>query len=230
MVTLFLAPHVPYTPTRRVAEGLAAQIESGQAEYVGVTGIRSPSTLRRLCRHMAARDCALTAAAIPFSLTHPHPKRGLAFIAACQLLNVVPLILDPLDNGLASGVYTATNPSGGLPPSASNSNKFSFAQLDKLQPLHSVMQTVSERVQTRVRRQLRDTQERFKSKYGPPPTINTDITTTQIALQWVIAKGGVPVTPVNNPTQAKEILGCLGWTLMDEEVSQLDAAAALCRM
>ena len=229
MVTLFLAPHMPYTPTRRLAAGLASQIESGQAEYVGVTGIRSASTLRRLCRHLQDRECTLTAAAFPLALTHKNPKRGQDLIAACKLLNVVPLIMDPLDGGLASGVYTATNPSGGQ-LSGATMTKFSFAQLEKLQPLHSVLETVAQRVQTRVRRQLRDTQERFKSKYGPPPQINTDITTTQIALQWVMAKGGVPVTPVNNPTQAKELLGCLGWTLVDDEVRQLDDAAALCRL
>ena len=227
IVSVFLAPHVPFTPTRLLAAGLAAQIESGQAEYVGVTGITSPSTLRRLCKHLEARDCTLTVAAFDFSLTH-NSKNGEKLIDACKILNVVPLITDPLDGGLASGVFTATNPSGGQAGVARG--KFSFAQLEKLQPLHSVLETVAERVRTRVMRSMRDTQERFKSKYGPPPSINTDITTTQVSLQWVIAKGGVPVPEVNSPAQAKEVLGCLGWTLTDEEMDMLDAAVALCRL
>jgi Aldo/keto reductase family len=144
-------------------------------------------------------------------------------------MGVVPLITDPLDGGLASGVYTATNPSGGMAAGA-NKNKFTFPQLEKLQPLHSVQETIAERVRTRVIRNMRDTQERFKSKYGPPPSINTDITTTQIALQYVIAKGGVPLPEVNNPSQADEILGSLGWTLNDDEVDMLDAAIALCKL
>lgn len=229
IVTVFLAPHVPYTPTRLLAAGLAAQIESGQAEYVGCSGVTSPSTLRRLCRHLEQRDCALTAAAFDFSLTNMKHQR---MVDACKILNVVPLVTNPLDDGLASGQYTASNPSGGLVASggggAAPAGKFSFAQLEKLQPLHSVLETTAERVQTRVRRGLRDTQERFKSKYGPPPEINTDITTTQVALQWVVAKGGVPVTQVNSPAQAREVLGCLGWTLTEDEVDQLDKAAALC--
>jgi len=228
IATTFLAPHVSYTPTRLLAAGLAAQIESGQAEYVGVSNIASPSTLRRLCQHLERRDCALTAAAFDFSLTNTKNQR---MVDACKILNVVPLATNPLDGGLASGQYTASNPSGGLVATGTASqpnNKFSFAKLEKLQPLHSVLETTAERVQTRVRRSLRDTQERFKSKYGPPPEINTDITTTQVALQWVISKGAVPVTQVNSPAQAKEVLGCLGWTLTEDEVDQLDKAAALC--
>ena len=34
---------------------------------------------------------------------------------------------------------------------------------------------------------------------------------------------------VNNPKQAQEVLGCLGWELTDEEVSMLEAAADLCK-
>jgi hypothetical protein len=78
---------------------------------------------------------------------------------------VVPLILNPLDGGLASGVYTATNPSGG---EAQGTAKFDFKTLEKLQPLHGVMETVTERVRTRVGRELRDLQDRTRSKYGPP--------------------------------------------------------------
>lgn len=61
------------------------------------------------------------------------------------------------------------------------------------------------------------------------PKINTDITTTQVALNYVIAKGGVPLVEVNTPKQAEELLGCLGWVLIEEDVSMLDAAADLCK-
>jgi aryl-alcohol dehydrogenase-like predicted oxidoreductase len=63
----------------------------------------------------------------------------------------------------------------------------------------------------------------------PQPKINTDITTTQIALNYVVAKGGVPLVEVNNPKQAQEVIGCLGWTLTDAEVDMLELAADACR-
>lgn len=224
-VDVFMAPKLLGVPTRIVAAGLAAQIESGQANYVGVTGITSSRTLKRLCKHLEALDCTLTANAFPFSLTNP---RNEGMINTCKEAGVVPIIIDPLDGGLSSGVFTATNPSGGM--SGVAKVKFSFQQLEKLQPLHSVQDTVAERVRTRVMRGMRDTQERFKSKYGPPPKINTDITNTQVALNWVIAKGGVPLAEVNNPAQADEVLGCLGWKLTDEEVDMIDSAVALCKL
>jgi aryl-alcohol dehydrogenase-like predicted oxidoreductase len=231
-VDLFLAP-MPLpglVPTRLVAAGLAQQIESGQANYVGVTGVTQRALLQRLMRHLESYDVTLTANAFALSMTN---TRHLAMIQICKDAGVVPLILDPLDGGLASGVYTATNPSGGLnggTAAMAASPKFSFAQLDKLQPLHSVQETIAQRVQTRVTRSLRETQERFKGKYGPPPKLNTDITTTQVALHWIIAKGGVPLVEVNNPAQADQVLGCLGWQLTEEEVSMLDSAIALCKL
>ena len=65
--------------------------------------------------------------------------------------------------------------------------------------------------------------------YERQPKINTDITTTQIALNYVVTKGGVPLVEVNNPKQAQEVIGCLGWTLTDAEVDMLELAADACR-
>jgi aryl-alcohol dehydrogenase-like predicted oxidoreductase len=223
-VELFVAPSNGIT-TRVLAAGLAAQIESGQANRVGVSGLKSPGALRRLCSHLENRDCQLAAAIFDGSLTKP--KTMETMIDACKQAGVVPIVSDPWDGGLASGVFTAANPSGGL---ALSSAKFSFQQLEKLQPLHSVLETVSERVRSRVIRTMRSTQDRFKGKYGPPPSINTDITTSQIALHWIIAKGGVPLPSVNNPGQADVVLGCLGWKLDDDEVTMLDNAAAFSKL
>lgn len=69
----------------------------------------------------------------------------------------------------------------------------------------------------------------FFKNYILQPKINTDITAAQVALNYVIAKGGVPLAEVNNPEQAEEVLGCLGWDLTGEDVSMLDSAADLCK-
>ena len=70
----------------------------------------------------------------------------------------------------------------------------------------------------------------YIEKLKQQPKINTDITTTQVAINYVIAKGGVPLPEINTPKQADELLGCLGWSLTDEEVDMLDSAAALCKL
>jgi aryl-alcohol dehydrogenase-like predicted oxidoreductase len=46
-----------------------------------------------------------------------------------------------------------------------------------------------------------------------------------VALNWVIAKGAVPIPGVKNRRQAQDVLGTLEWRLLPEEVAALDAAS-----
>jgi pyridoxine 4-dehydrogenase len=44
----------------------------------------------------------------------------------------------------------------------------------------------------------------------------------QVALNWVICKGALPIPGAKNAEQAQENAGALGWRLTDEEVAKLD--------
>jgi aryl-alcohol dehydrogenase-like predicted oxidoreductase len=48
-------------------------------------------------------------------------------------------------------------------------------------------------------------------------------TLSQIALNWVICKGALPIPGAKDAAQAAENAGALGWMLTDEEVARLDA-------
>lgn len=50
-------------------------------------------------------------------------------------------------------------------------------------------------------------------------------TPSQVALNWIIAKGAVPIPGAKNRTQATENAGALGWLMGAEDVAALDAAA-----
>ena len=50
-------------------------------------------------------------------------------------------------------------------------------------------------------------------------------TPTQVALNWVICKGAVPIPGAKNARQAEENCGALGWRLTDAEVAALEAAS-----
>jgi len=50
-------------------------------------------------------------------------------------------------------------------------------------------------------------------------------TVAQVALNWCICKGTVPIPGARTLEQAQENAGALGWQLSTEEVSQLDAVA-----
>ena len=49
--------------------------------------------------------------------------------------------------------------------------------------------------------------------------------TAQVALNWVICKGAMPIPGAKNATQAEQNAGALGWRLTDEEVARLDFAS-----
>ncbi|MBD2099755.1 aldo/keto reductase [Leptolyngbya sp. FACHB-261] len=51
-------------------------------------------------------------------------------------------------------------------------------------------------------------------------------TLSQIAINWCIAKGTMPIPGAKTVEQAKENLGALGWQLDENEVTALDQAAA----
>jgi pyridoxine 4-dehydrogenase len=51
-------------------------------------------------------------------------------------------------------------------------------------------------------------------------------TLAQVALNWCICKGTIPIPGAKTVTQAQENFGALGWSLADAEVSALDQATA----
>jgi aryl-alcohol dehydrogenase-like predicted oxidoreductase len=51
------------------------------------------------------------------------------------------------------------------------------------------------------------------------------VTPAQVALNWVMCKGAVPIPGAKNARQAEDNVGALGWCLSSEEVAALDAAS-----
>jgi len=50
-------------------------------------------------------------------------------------------------------------------------------------------------------------------------------TPAQVALNWLMGKGAVPIPGAKNAAQAAQNAGALGWRLSDDDVATLDAAA-----
>jgi Aldo/keto reductases, related to diketogulonate reductase len=51
---------------------------------------------------------------------------------------------------------------------------------------------------------------------------NHDKTLSQVALNWTMCKGAVPIPGARNPIQAAENAGALGWLLETAEIAALD--------
>jgi len=52
-----------------------------------------------------------------------------------------------------------------------------------------------------------------------------DRTVSQVALNWAIAKGAIPIAGIKTLRQAREDFGALKWALSRSEVAELDAAS-----
>ena len=50
-------------------------------------------------------------------------------------------------------------------------------------------------------------------------------TPSQVALNWIIAKGAVPIPGAKNEAQATENAGAVGWSLSADDLAALDDAA-----
>jgi pyridoxine 4-dehydrogenase len=53
-------------------------------------------------------------------------------------------------------------------------------------------------------------------------------TCSQVAINWCMCKGAIPIPGAKDLAQARENIGALGWRLAGAEVAELDAAAARC--
>jgi aryl-alcohol dehydrogenase-like predicted oxidoreductase len=111
---------------------------------------------------------------------------------ACRELNVTLIAYSPLGQGLLTGKYSADRP----PPGIRQRRGGSARHLAKLQPLIEL---------------LRSTGEAHEGK-----------TPGQVALNWLICKGAVPIPGAKNAEQARQNAGALGWRLTGAEVTALD--------
>jgi len=205
--------------TTALADGMLDVVSDDHARYVGGVGL-SLTKLARLQRKLRAQGEFVATNQFEFSLTS---RKNLAMIEACKKLGITPLCSNVLDGGLATGRYTSTNPTGGEVSKGENdTGPFGQRKLEKLDALFKVQEGLVEKVNRRIGQRM------MKYEAGQAPKINRDVTTTQIAINYVRAKGAVPLVSVNNLKIANEVLGCLGWDLSEEEVDELDKACKTC--
>jgi len=50
-------------------------------------------------------------------------------------------------------------------------------------------------------------------------------TASQVALNWILCKGALPIPGAKSPQQARENAAAMGWRLSTEEIAELEAAA-----
>ncbi len=206
--------------TSALSEGMLDVISDDHARYVGCVNYKSLSKLAKLQRKMRGQGEFVATNQFEFSLTD---RKNMFMIEACRKIGITPICTNVLDGGLATGKYTSTNPTGGeVSKGEGDIGPFPVSKLGKLDALFRVQDDMREKINSRIGDKL------MKYDGGQVPKINRDVTTTQIAINYVRAKGAVPLISVTNMKMANEMLGCLGWDLSEEEVDELDKACKSC--
>lgn len=98
---------------------------------------------------------------------------------------------------LAMGLLTAKYTPDN-PPKGYRARQYKSDYLGKIQPLISLLRQIG--------------------------AIHDGKTPAQVALNWTICKGTIPIPGAKNARQAQDNAGALGWRLTDAEVAMLDAA------
>lgn len=178
----------PLMSVDRMMDGMAECVKSGMTRTVGVSNFDQTQMLAAYSA-LARQNIPLASNQVHYSmLNRKVEKNGL--LARCKELGVRLIAYSPLEKGLLTGKYNASNR-----PPGTRAGIYAGI-LPKIEPLIKLMTTIG--------------QDR-----GGKSNV-------QVALNWLICKGALPIPGAKNARQAQENAGALGWRLTDEEVSMLD--------
>ena len=174
--------------TDTLMEGMAECVKSGLTRTVGVSNF-GQSRMLAAYSALARHNIPLASNQVHYSLLNRAVEKN-GTLARCKELGIRLIAYSPLEKGLLSGKYSATNP----PPGSRAGNYANM--LPKIQPLIKTMTAIGQ-------------------DHGGKSNV-------QVALNWVICKGALPIPGAKNAEQAQQNAGALGWKLTDAEVVKLD--------
>lgn len=196
-VTLYQVhwPFAFFMSQETLMNALADEVEKGRIGAIGISNY-SAEQMREVHQILAQRGIPLAVNQVQYSLLNRKIESN-GVLAAARELDVTILAYSPLAQGLLTGKYTpekANSPDG----ARRFDSRFSAKGLEEIAPIVQLLQQLA-------------------AKYQKTPA--------QVSLNWLIAKGNVvPIPGAKNAKQAIDNAGALGWTLLPEEVTQLDEA------
>jgi aryl-alcohol dehydrogenase-like predicted oxidoreductase len=189
--------HMPFSffmSQETLMNALADEVQRGRIATVGVSNY-SADQMREAHGYLAARGVPLAVNQVQYSLLSRKIESN-GILDTARQLGVKILAYSPLAQGLLTGKYT---PEQRAEPSGARrlDPRFSQSGLEKIAPVVKLLRQIGE-------------------KY--------DRTPAQVALNWLIAQGAVPIPGAKTAQQAQQNAGALGWSLSSEDVEQLDQA------
>ncbi len=173
---------------------LADEVKRGRIAAVGVSNY-SADQMREAHGYLAARGVPLAVNQVQYSLlTRKIESNGI--LDTARQLGVTILAYSPLAQGLLTGKYTPDKDFK-FQDARRIDPRFSKSNLEKIAPVIKLLTEMGEK---------------------------RDRTPAQVALNWLIAQGVVPIPGAKTAQQATQNAGALGWSLSQEEVAQLEQA------
>ena len=151
--------------------------------------------MRRAHAALAKRGIVLASNQVQYSLLHRAPEQN-GVLATCRELDVRLIAYSPLAKGALTGKYHNGEAVRGARKGV---RFFRPAALQASAPLIALMAQIG-------------------AAHG-------DKTPAQVALNWLIHQGTLPIPGAKNASQATSNAGALGWDLSDEEFEQISQAA-----
>lgn len=178
-------------------DGLARCYEKGLIKSVGVSNY-GPELMKKAHKYLSERGIPLATNQVQYSLLCRSAETN-DLLATAKDLNVTILGYSPLAQGILTGKFSSTN----LPEGP---RRFLTKSLvEKAAPLLEKMKTIATAAS-----------EQF----------NMEVTPSQVAINYCIAKDVVPLPGARSLRQAKDNCNALRWVLSEADVQALDAASA----
>ncbi len=182
-------------------DGLADLYEQGLVKGVGLSNY-GPKRLKQVQKKFAERGIPITTLQVQYSLLSTYPVTQLKLKDLCDELGIKLIAYSPLALGLLTGKYSEQGP---LPKGIRG---LLFRQ---------ILRGMDRRKEASAGRSLLSCLQevaQFRNK-----------TMSQVAINWCICKGTIPIPGAKSVEQARENIGALGWQLNVSEIAELDRAA-----
>lgn len=179
-------------------DGMAMSYERGLIRAVGVSNY-GVDAVRACHKALALRGVPLSTNQIQYSLLYQHPDKSNGLLQCCKDLGMEVLAYSPLALGLLTGKYT---------------------NLDSVKtvagPRRGLFETnVSNPQFATIMSAMKEVADSHA---------DVEATIPQVAINWCIAKGTIPIPGARTLSQVKSNYSSLNWNMSEGEIQFLDKA------